>query len=317
MSILNSNFSAILKNNSIIFMPSCILVEMVTEVYARVAALTPARMAEGEFADIIGLLERLAGNFSAAAEAVEKANLQFFAGDWRDDCLRVRTLYLNLTSRLWFLGGGLNAAERDMFRQNMDAMHTEWVALVNTLEWRDRENPSGDERCRHFRSVHPSRWQQIMARIILSLDARATERRPGTFLMLLCFQRIRSQIMGEIDKLQKEATTHSEFRAEDILCLSSEYLPITCPKCRMTTETFRRADPIDSILWDTFHEQERPAPFGREAARASVSVADPAQSTALPPVLIPALASGRNECHETINFARGGAIRNIPVEAGR
>lgn len=290
MSVLKSDFSGILKNNTILFMPSCILVEMVTEVYARVAALAPSRMAENAFPEILDLLGRLTGNFKSAAESIENANLRFFGGDWRDDCLRVRILYLNLTSRLWILSDALASAERDLFRQTIDAMHLEWVALVGALERREHENRhcrADAGHCRHFRSVHPAYWQQIMARTILSLDAQAAERGPGTFLMLLCFSRIRSQIVNEIARIKKQASSSTPFRVEDILCLSTEYMPITCPKCMMTTEKFRRADPLDSF--------RRDAPRKGEHAVSLEEI--PAGSAAM--------ANSWRGCGETVNLTRG------------
>ncbi len=265
MSVLKSDLAAVLKNNHILFIPSCVIVSMLAEFYSRVSTIGPAALAKGAAKNLAILLRRLAANLQSAADAYGSSRARFFSGDWREDRLRARALYFNLVARLGYLGGFLEAAERDLMRRIVGDMHRSWAALEDAMK-KDCGacGTGGSEKCscRYFRSTHPACWRSIMARTVMAMHNETAGDRPDTILILLCYTRVKAHILRELSKLECQKTVPGErFSPGRILCLSEDDRGITCPKCLMLTEELRHEDPMGETRNSPLHRV-------RDAARA-------------------------------------------------
>ncbi len=283
MSVLKSDLASVFKSNRIRYFPSCVIVCMLTEFYSQVSAANPDALTGSAFPNLMALLRRLAANLASAAETYAGSETRFFPGDWREDRLRARTIYFNLVSRLGHLVGLMEAAEGSLLRRVVNDMHRAWSALEEAMEGKGASRRIHPEQtcCRYFRSLHPSCWQMVMARIVLALEADTAEERPGTVLLLLCYSRVKAHILKELARLERKNTIRGDrFSPDRILCLSDEDQGLSCPNCMTLTEGLRNGNPAAEgrgapicCTRDTAHYARRVDTANRRRSDATVSLA--------------------------------------------
>lgn len=245
MTLITGNYANILKNCKILYMPSCLIIEMMTKLYSQVSMINISGNIHAVVPDLLILLRRLNANLRRTSEAYEQTRIKFFIGDWRDDKLRARKLFFNLMSRLGYLCELVGRVERDLLFMAIEDMGREWGNLDHIMEDKCREREFRGKRgptCRYFRSSSVDSWQQSMANILLSLDTIAEYDDPDTYLILLCYKRIKTQLLREIAAIESKTGTVGKFSPDKILCVSEEDLPITCPSCMLMTECRRNSE---------------------------------------------------------------------------
>lgn len=242
MTALRNSYAEIITDCKILYVPSCLVVEMLTKLYSQVSRINLAGCAHSVVPDLLVLLRRLSHSLKATAEAYEEKRIRFFIGDWKDDKLRARKLFFNLMSRLGYLCELFGTAERNMLYGSIEEMCAEWTALDRIME---KACEPGEDAgrcliCRYFRSDSSENWRTVMARTILELDAAAEYPDEETYLILLCYERVGKAFVRAIETMRRRGTTAHSFSPERILCISNEELPINCPKCGRMTENLRQ-----------------------------------------------------------------------------
>lgn len=235
---VKSDYVDIIRNKKILYMPSCLVVEMMTKLYSQVSLINLSGNLHSVVPDLLILLRRLNRNLHATAEAYRDARIKFFIGDWREDKLRARRLFFNLMSRLGYLSELVGAVERRLIYKTIEDMGNEWALLDRIMESRCAETGTGKScgTCRYFRCQDPKGWRQVMANVVLYLDAVTEYPDDDTYLLLLCYKRIRTQLLQEIGSAESKTGAARKFSPERILCVSDEDFPITCPNCSCLTD---------------------------------------------------------------------------------
>lgn len=244
MTAIRSNYADILNDCKILYMPSCLVVEMMTKLYSQVSVISMSGSVQNVVPDLLILLRRLTHGLKATADAYENERIRFFIGDWKDDKLRARKLFFNMMSRLGYLSELLGAVDKNLLYKSIEEMTAQWAALDRIMEEKCDKGKcqSSCHLCRYFRSDSPENWQMIMAKIILELDATAEYPDADTYLILLCYDRIGKAFTKAIDTLQRRSSVVRRFSSSRILCVSGEELPINCLKCGQMARSFRQGN---------------------------------------------------------------------------
>lgn len=252
MAVIHSEYAGILKSFKILYMPSCLIIEMMTKLYSQVSMINISGNIHSVIPDLLILLRRLNRNLHCTAEAYQESRIKFFIGDWKNDKLRARKLFFNLMSRLGYLSELVGTVERHLMFKAIEDMGRRWGALDRIMEEKCREESfkSSCDICRYFRSDSQNSWQQTMAKILISLDRGAEYDDPETYLILLCYKRIKTQLLREIAAIENKQGVGGTFSPDRILCISEEDLPITCPNCMLMTESSRNTTALPSQYRD-------------------------------------------------------------------
>ncbi len=242
MTAIRSKYVNILNENKILYMPSCLVVEMMTRLYSQVSLINLSTSMHNVMPDLLILLRRLTHNLRTTATAYREERIRFFIGDWKTDKLRARKLFFNLMSRLGYMCQLLGPVDRNLLYKAIEEMSNEWNSLDAIMEQKCEASRClyNCAACRYFRPDSAENWQAVMAKTILELDEETEYPDDETYLVLLCYERIRSSVLNAIHTLLRRTSGIRQFEAKRILCVSNEDLPITCPKCGRTTEILRR-----------------------------------------------------------------------------
>lgn len=245
MTAIGSDYTNILKSHKILYMPSCLVVEMMTKLYSQVSTINLSGSLHNLVPDLLILLRRMSLNLRATAEAYRQNRIRFFIGDWKDDKKRARKLFYNLMSRLGYMAELFGAAEKGLLYKAIEEMTEEWTVLDQIMEEKCNESLERDmssSHTRYFRSDSPNNWQQVMAKTILALGDDEELEDPDTYLILLCYNRIRLSLLKVVEELQKKNSTPKKLSREKVLCVSREDISISCPKCTLMTECIREGE---------------------------------------------------------------------------
>lgn len=253
----NNNYRHILETRKILYMPSCIIVEMMTRLYSQVSRVDLTDNPHAAVPDLLIMLRRLNGNLNCTSEAYRESRIKFFIGDWQDDKKRARKLFFNLMARLGYICESLGEVERRLLRETIDRMGREWNELDRVMENKCKESECQRRcgTCRHFRDENPDTWRRIMADTLVSLDDAAECRDPSTILILLCYKRMKAKLLQEVSLMKSRFGKATGFLADRIHCISDDELPITCPSCALMTKEGRNSDVIRRE-YDPVHAKE-------------------------------------------------------------
>jgi hypothetical protein len=211
---------------------------MLTRLYSRVATINLSGDMHAIVPDLLIYLRRLNLNLKTTAEAYDNTRVRFFIGDWKDDRLKARRIFFHLMSRLGYLSELVGTVERRLIYKAVEEMGNEWSNLDRIMDARSSETRIAGccGTCRYFRSQDPRGWAQIMANVVLYLDSVTGELDPDTYLILLCYNRIRVRLLQEIEGIQTRSGARVKFNPDKIICISEEDIPVTCPNCSRLTD---------------------------------------------------------------------------------
>lgn len=240
MAAIRSGYANMLNENRIQYMPSCLVVEMMTKLYSQVSTINISGNLHNVVPDLLILLRRLTFNLKTTADAYEESRIKFFIGDWKQDKLRARKLFFNLMSRLGYMSELLGGVEKRLLFRAIEEMTVEWSNLDGIMEGKCRERRCSVncDTCRCFRSDSAQNWHGVMARTILELDAKA-DYGAVSHLLLVCYDRIRKSLLAAIEAEERKAGAATRFSPDKILCVSNEEVPIACPTCAGMTDSLR------------------------------------------------------------------------------
>lgn len=237
-----NTYARILQTNKILYMPSCLIVEMLTKLYSQVAVINLSEHAHHVVPDLMVLLGRMTDNITATSDAYSQGRIQYFIGDWKDDKVRARKLFFNIMSRLGYISELLGDRERKLLYSCIEDMTEVWAELDQIVSEKRGHGDSPDNctTCQYFRSDHPTQWQKVMANIVLNLaDEADSLKNPDTYLLIVCYKRIKTVLTRTIKEVERKSNTKGRFSPEKILFVSNEEIPISCPKCTIMTDALR------------------------------------------------------------------------------
>ncbi len=228
-------FAALLKGRRIHYMPTCVIVEMMTRLYSDIFAIAHAGIMNRAVPTIVQRLGGMRDNLLATAAAYRAEATRFFTGDWREDKLRARRVFHNIMLQLKYCAGMIGREERRDLYDAVVGMTAEWIALDRVLD-AAAARKGGHRICRYFRNCKPDSWKQTMANVILTLDEDAEYGR-GDSLVLLCFERMKRLLLATIDGMERRRGTPGKFNPDRILAVSGEDVPFSCLTCLELTDS--------------------------------------------------------------------------------
>lgn len=239
MARTQSSYANYVQNYRILYIPTCVIIEMMTRVYSQISQVNPTDSVSTPTKQLLSLIHRFLFDIRCTSKAYQDKRIKFFIGDWRDDKYRAEKIFTNLMSRLRYLASRLDSESRGQLLDSTRALNYEWDGLGRILAMRstgDDDEPGERVACRYFRSLNASCWQQIMANIVLTLDNRAEYEETDSYLLLLCYARVRNRILRKIAEIETKMGISDKFNPDKILCVSDEDIPISCPSCMKMTE---------------------------------------------------------------------------------
>lgn len=237
MTVMQSNYAKILQDNKILYLPSCVVVEMMTKLFSQVSQINLSGNLHDMVPDLLVLLRRMSHDLHITAEAYNQSRIKFFIGDWKDDKLRARKLFFNLMSRLGYISELLGAVEKALLYRAIEEMSREWSELDRIMEQKAGEKATRTgvkgETCRYFKSENPDSWRQVMAQAIMELDEDAGPQEDDTYLLLLCYRRVKVALLRVIETMEVRKGVKTRFSPDKILVVHTEDFPISCPNCAL------------------------------------------------------------------------------------
>lgn len=231
MTHLRNDYANILTEKRILYVPSCLIVEMLTKLYSQVATINLSGSLHNVTPDLLILLRRMRHNLRVTAEAYEQGRIRFFIGDWSDDKLRARKLFFNIMSSLGYISELLERVERNMLFTAIEGVTAEWTSLDRLMDTmaEERKCQAGDV-CGAFCHCGSDAWRQAMADSLAAIHD-TTDYNSVDCLILLCHNRAKRQLVFAVEDALREAGSADRFNRDRILSVSRESMPAVCQKC--------------------------------------------------------------------------------------
>lgn len=239
----SNEYEDALSGKRILYMPSCVIIEMMAKLHSRILAVKLAGVTNRDVPEIVALLRRMTTNLRVTADAYSGSHIRLFVGDWRKDKQRAKKMFFTIADRLGYIAAMVGHAEQEMLRRAVELMAVEWIRLDSVMDAKAAAaKKSGDTVCRYFRNNQPENWKPRMANILRTLHEEA-ERGGGDYLVLLCFGQIRQMLLAAIDDLEQQELrqygrlTIKKFDPDSVLAVSQEDVPFTCQNCLELTDS--------------------------------------------------------------------------------
>lgn len=225
-------YTELITQKNIIYIPSCIIVEIVAELYDFFQKLPrTTALAVADLAAIHQVLLGVTESIKCTADAYESGNVKLFIGDWRMDKPNAEAIFTRLLNRINSTYAFNHA--HDPFIAVTDDLTHEWDRLNRILDVRcgTGENRDRDTSIRYFHSADPTVWQRTMAHSILHLDESADYDSNDDCLILLCYSKVKTRLLNQIDYIQEKSFSKRKFCGDKITCVSDHDVPFSCPNC--------------------------------------------------------------------------------------
>lgn len=241
MSDRASNYATLISTKKILYVPICVIIERMATLDSQLFwANKSERLTEDVQQTMLFMLNRFLTELHHTSDAYENGRVGLFMGDWKEDRLRADKIFTNLLNNLRKVGVARTVrGNRAEFGNFAKTLPDEWDRLYSILEKKCRleYSKNAGDTSNYFHSSSPTNWQRTMASIILSLDNRVTYADPDTYLILLCYSRIKAQFLRQIETMQVKYGDQEKFNKDKILCVSDVDVCLSCPTCmRFTAE---------------------------------------------------------------------------------
>lgn len=251
MHVTASNYSTLLRTKNILYLPTCIVIEMMATANSHAFRLQSARDLDIESQkSMLSMLERFHGDLSTTSDAYENGKVKLFMGDWKEDKGKADLIFADLLYNLRVLRARAHKSVKPGMDEMENGLGREWGRLCGILDRRCRLNyhKGSKTTVNYFHSSNPANWQRTMAMIILSIDDLLPVERTDTSLILLCYSRIRAQFVRQIEQIQMKTNIKDKFDSGRILCVSDVDVCISCPICMNYAGRFTVASPAKKAL---------------------------------------------------------------------
>ncbi len=233
MSAYSRQYVSILNSREILYLPTCLIVEMMAKLLFRLADREEESDADTAVSELADDLNAFHLALLSTRIAYDSGKMRFFIGDWKNDRDTVRNALIYLLDRLRDLSERAGPANRRVFEGLVGSTSGEGLSLIATLDNQIEEGRTGSSvrSCHYFRSMHAPGWRRVMARTAVVLDHGAHYRDDRTSLLLLCYRCIKQQLVTEIKGMGRKLTHERQFNPDRLLVVSEGDTPASCPDC--------------------------------------------------------------------------------------
>jgi hypothetical protein len=236
-----NEYANTLTKKRILYVPSCLIVEMLAQLHNSIAAVDPSGNPRAATPELLLLLRRMRQNLRVTADAYEEERIGFFIGDWRDDKQRARKLFFNTMSGLGHVSERLERAERNMLIAAIEGVTAEWSALdrLRCAETGGRRCQAGDV-CGSFCDCGAGVWRRAMADSLVAIHD-TTDYGSVDCLIILCHGRAKRRLVNAVQHAIRDSGSTETIDPDRIAAVSEARMPPTCRKCSDTAILFRNA----------------------------------------------------------------------------
>lgn len=242
VSSIVSNYATLIREKKIIFVPTCIIIETMATMHGHIMRLpVSGRVTDGHLAVIVLLLARFTNDLQSTVDAYETGKVKMFMGDWKLDRVKAYRIFASMAERLDDICNRCFDRYRPRLRAMIRDVKREWMRLYRMLDMKSgtAERREGDTMVRYFHCNDTKSWRRTMGSIILSM-AEAFERDlradVDLYLLLLCYTRLKTSLLTQIEELQQRQVSRIKFDEAKILCVSDQEIRISCPICVKFTD---------------------------------------------------------------------------------
>lgn len=237
MRSITSNYATLLSSKRIIYVPTCLLLEIMATMYGHIMRIpTSGQLTQDYLGVIVILVLRFTNDLRTTFRAHEEGKVRLFMGDWRAERIRADRMFLSLSERLEEICSRYTGGRRAQLYNLLKYQKAEWARLFRLL---DTVTGAGETRergstVRYFHCSDTRTWRRTMAQIILAmaeLHARELAENEDTHLMLVCYTRLKVLLLRQIEDLQLKTAKKIRFDESKILSVSDQDIRITCPIC--------------------------------------------------------------------------------------
>lgn len=232
MTHLRNDYAAMLTEKRILYVPSCMIVEMLTKLSAQIATINLSGSLHTVTPDLLILLRRMRDNLRVTADAYAESRIRHLIGDWSDDKRRARKLFFNIMSDLGYISELLERVERNMLFSAIEGVTAEWAALDRLVDAKaeERKSPAGGIRSAYC-DCDDGGWRREMARSLAALHGAMEYHGGGDSLIILCNARVARLLADAVGDELRGGEPASRFETERILSVSRDAHPGLCRKC--------------------------------------------------------------------------------------
>ncbi|MCC8107816.1 MAG: hypothetical protein LIQ30_01960 [Planctomycetes bacterium] len=244
MSVLLSHYARILQEKRIMYLPSCVVVEMMARLFSQVSQINLSGNLHNLMPDLLVLLRRMSTNLHATAESYRSDRIGFLVGSWKEDKLRARKLFFDLMSRLGYISELLGAVEKALLYRAIEEMSKEWAELDRLMEAKLRTrlvaSSPPSESARQLRPDSLDGWRSMLVATAADLQTRSAEE-PDLCLVLLCSEKARRALIDVI----KAAAPDNDVLPDIIIAIHHQDASVSCPRCALLTEALQNSEPSE------------------------------------------------------------------------
>lgn len=245
MSAIADDYVKTLSSGKILYMPSCLVVEMMAKLYASVSSISICDDICRIAPDLMALLGRMTGCLAATSDAIREGRIRKLVGDWRADKARARRLFLGIMSRLGYLRELIGEHGRRVLRDSLEEMTAAWNELDRIIQdcARNGETLDACENCGTFRCEQACCWRNALTEIAADPDGT----NPDTAVLLICYGQVRTKVLRL-----------APVKPERVVCIANDGRPLSCRSCYLTAEPARREPAVK--MRETVSAGRRPMP---------------------------------------------------------
>ncbi len=229
-----SNYANLLKTRRILYVPICVFLEKLTTLYGYLARLANEdRRKKERMSELPDLLMRFLSDLISTSQAYDSGRVNFFAGDWRSVRDRADKVMYNLLIILRRFSAQDSGPANCHISDIAAALASEWEILHETIDGKPGfgNTLADNAKIRYFCSARAGTWQNTSATIIQALDEQAHYDSPDTYLILLCYNRVKTRFVRQIELLEHKNKERSVFNPDRIVCAYEANVNRSCPTC--------------------------------------------------------------------------------------
>ncbi len=238
-----SNYSTLISKKKILNIPTCILLESMATAHGHLAqVLNGQKVTEDMLEFTSHILQRALGDIKSTRKALSSGEVNTFPGDWRGDRYKAAGIFSHLIMK----GNAIHKNSFAPYRQELEEvlwrLKDVWEKLFMMLDGKyghciTRDQPGQSQ---YLHGQDGNNWLTNMAKTITSLNNAATYGTEETYLILLCFERIKTQVVEKVRELENKNFIRSRLDQNRIICVSDHKISLACPKCMKFTENIIR-----------------------------------------------------------------------------
>ncbi len=237
MTRLRNDYASTLMEKRILYVPSCLIVEMLSKLSEQIATINLTGSLHNVTPDLLILLRRMQRNLRVTSEAYAASRIRYFIGDWNDDKLRARKMFFNIMSSLGYISELLERVERNMLFAAIEGVTAEWTSLCSLVAAKAAERKcQAGSLCSAYCNCNAEVWRRAMAESLVPIHD-TTDYSKVDCLLLLCHSHAKRQIIAEVEKNLNEDGGAEPFSSDRILAVSKDKSLTVCRKCAETERT--------------------------------------------------------------------------------